>query len=117
MKSVAYIQGKDERAFFVERVDIYNRLVECYALKNRKSLRKAALTDEITNEIINIGFISSEKDLALLKDVLGAERLGKLSSCVKFYLANKSDELDAILTNIRDASRKILQKKEKSRNH
>lgn len=115
MKSVANIQGKDERAFFVERVDIYIRLLECYALKNRKSIPKATLTDDVTKEIISIGFISSEKDIALLKDVLGADRLGKLSSCVKFYLANQSEELDAILTNIRDASRKILQRKEKSR--
>ncbi len=115
MKSVANIQGKDERAFFVERVDIYIRLLECYALKNRKSIRKASLSDDVTKEIINIGFISSENEIALLKDVLGAERLGKLSSCVKFYLANQSEELDAILTNIRDASRKILQKNEKSR--
>lgn len=115
MKSVKYLQGKDERAFFVERVEIYIRLIQCFAEKNHKTIRKASLSHDITKEIISIGFISNDAEIALLKDVIGAERFSTLVSCVKFYLSNKSEDLDAVLVNIRDVSRKELQKKEKLR--
>ena len=115
MKTVTNLQGKDDRAFFVERVDIYNRLVQCYAAKVQKAIPDANLSDDITKEIINIGFITQAKEIGLLKDTLGKDRFDTLTSCVGFYLANKTDALDAILTNIRDTSRKVLQKKEKAR--
>lgn len=115
MKAVTNLQGKDDRAFFVERVDIYNRLVQCYAAKIQKAIPDATLSDDISKEIINIGFISQAKEIGLLKDTLGKDRFDTLTSCVGFYLANKTDTLDAILINIRDASRKVLQKKEKAR--
>lgn len=115
MKAVTNLQGKDDRAFFVERVDIYNRLVQCYAAKIQKAIPDAYLSDDITKEIINIGFISQAKEIGLLKDTLGKDRFDTLISCVGFYLVNRNDALDAILTNIRDASRKVLQKKEKVR--
>lgn len=50
-----------------------------------------------------------------MKDTLDKDRFDTLISCVGFYLVNRNDALDAILTNIRDASRKVLQKKEKVR--
>lgn len=115
MKSVTNLQGKDERAFFVERVEIYNRLVQCYAEKVQKSIPKTDVSDAITNEILKIGFISQAKDVNALKDLLGKDRFVTLSSCVNFYLTNGTKELDTLLTNIRDASRKALQKKEKAR--
>ncbi len=115
MRAVTTLQGKDEKAFFVEKVDIYNRLVQCYAEKNHKIIHNAQLTNDITKEIINIGFISRAGDVNLLKGVIGDERFYTLASCINFYLDNPSVELDAILTNIREASRKELQKKEKVR--
>lgn len=115
MKTVSNLQGKDERAFFVERVVVYIRLVQCYAEKIQKNIPTVKLSASICDEIVNIGFISNSDEIRRLQTLLGVDKFNLLTSCAAFYLANKNPDLDAILTNIRMATRRELQRKEKAR--
>ena len=66
MKSVNELKTKEDKAFFIEKISIYIRLVECYALKMNLQFVETTLDDDITKELINIGFIKTSDEFKLI---------------------------------------------------
>jgi DNA (cytosine-5)-methyltransferase 1 len=111
MISVNLIQDKSQRSFFVEKAEIYVRLVECYAQINSLVIESVDINNKISKELICIGFIDGKDDLDKLERTLKKDLYGRLISCVSFALNNQHGLLK-ILSKIRNATRKKLQVKE-----
>ena len=81
MKAVTNLQGKDDRAFFVERVDIYNRLVQCYAAKMQKAIPDVTLSDDITKE----------EGVTYVFEITYTEAVSKGQTTIRPFLWRKQD--------------------------
>lgn len=104
-ESVKHITAKEE---FLEKVNIYIRLVEVYAERNGYVIPEAKdITDKICAQLAEIGLIENDNDLDALKSLLKKD-FNKLISCVSFYLLHKED-LDKILYKLNNKQRKELQ--------
>jgi DNA (cytosine-5)-methyltransferase 1 len=114
MISVNHIQNKAEKAFFIEKAQIYVRLVECYAQKKSLFIESVTINDEISKELICIGFIEKRDDLENLKKTLKKDLFARLVSCV-FFALNNSYGLKNILSKLRNVSRQKMQVQEHHR--
>lgn len=107
IESVKHINCKDE---FLEKVNIYIRLVEVFAEKNSFAISPIKeLSSDIVDEMINIGVIENGSDIENLKKVLKND-YKRFVNCVSFYLLHK--ELDNVLYKLSNKLRKDLQDKE-----
>ena len=95
-ENVNSILQKDE---FIEKILIYIRLVEVTAEQYNLTINThEKVNDDITNELISIGVISSAADLPKLKDVTKS-LYQRLIDSVGLYLIHRtlfSDRLDKL---------------------
>lgn len=85
--NINQIESKDA---FIEKINIYIRLVETTAESNKYVVpNNPIINDIVFNEIMDMGIIESNDDVILLRKVLCHE-YNKFISCVKFYLYNKA---------------------------
>lgn len=85
-ENVSHITNKEE---FIEKILIYIRLVEVLAERDCISIPQISIpSDEMINEMKDIGIISSFDDIKQLKKVVGSNYDRFLSS-LSFYLAHK----------------------------
>lgn len=107
-ESIAKLKSKDE---FLEKVNIYIRLVEVFAEKNGYSIEALETThSDITAELINMGVIDKDTEYEDLKKILKKEYL-KFISCVGFYLIHQN-EIGHLLDRLSNQKRHMLQQKE-----
>lgn len=86
-KTVSQIDGKTEKSFFMEQVNVYTRLVQCFCEKN--NIEFVGNTDiDIENELKEIGVIHEVSELTELKRLLG-EKYYSFETAVKVAVANK----------------------------
>ncbi len=111
-ENVNNILQKDE---FIEKILIYIRLVEVTAEQYNLTINThEKVNDDITNELISIGVISSAADLPKLKDVTKS-LYQRLIDSVGLYLIHRTlfgDRLD----KLSNSKRKALQEQEKKNN-
>ena len=73
-KNVNDILDKNEKKFFIEKINIINEMVKKYALKKAINLENITIDEDIVfSELQKIGFIKHQNDLKLAKDILGKE--------------------------------------------
>ncbi|MCD8291754.1 MAG: DNA cytosine methyltransferase [Prevotella sp.] len=84
--SVRHITDKKE---FLELIQLYIRIVEVMADENAGALDQNVLfTDDVYNELFDMGVIESREDVSILERELGSD-YKKLVSSVRYYLNNK----------------------------
>lgn len=102
------LHDKSTKSFFVEKIGIYIRLVECYAEYRNLCIKDAKITNNVIEELIAVGIINHEADITTLKQILRNEIFVKLVNSVMFYLHNR-DGLDGIILNLHNTKREKLQ--------
>ena len=106
---ISSLKTKTDKEFFVEKVGLYIRLIECYIQKKGGSLPQAQISDSVISEWCNIGFISIETDIKLLAKTIGQDTFAKLINCTAFALSDKDAQI--VIQKIHNAARKKLQSK------
>lgn len=108
-ESVTNMTSKDE---FLEKILIYIRLVEVFAERNNMAIDTIQSSQlGIASELINIGVIGDQADLAELKKVLKKD-YSRFISCVGFYILHQG-EFGSILDKLSNKKRSLLQQQEK----
>lgn len=112
-KSIKYIGDKNSKSSFIEKVDIYVRLIELYSqyYKKKKVVSVVEPNEGIITEMTNIGVIENVEDITALKSLLGKERFNKFITSVNEYISSP-DEYEPIVFKLRNKSRKQLQQNE-----
>ena len=107
-ENIGHITSKEE---FIEKILVYIRLVEVLAERDNISIPRVSIpSDEMINEMKDMGIISSNDDLGLLKKII-ASNYDRFLSALSFYLANQhlyGKQLD----KLNNKKRKELQIKE-----
>ncbi len=106
---ISSVKTKTDKEFFVEKVGLYIRLIECYIQKECLSLPQVQISDSVISEWCNIGFISTDADIKLLEKTVGKDAFAKLINCTAFTLSDKDAQI--VIQKIHNASRKKLQSK------
>lgn len=106
---ISSVKTKTDKEFFVEKVGLYIRLIECYIQKERISLPQVQISDYVISEWCNIGFISTKADIKLLAKTVGKDAFAKLINCTAFALSDKDAQI--VIQKIHNAARKKLQSK------
>ncbi len=104
---VTKLETNQERAFFIEQVDLYIKLVNAFCDKNRIENSSDDSSANI-DELIAIGVIKSEKEISLLKSTLKTNYKPFIKS-VNFAISHKT-ELDGLLDKLYNSKRAELQK-------
>lgn len=86
-KPVKALRSKTEKAFFMEQIQVYRRLVEVFCEKNGLVLR-AEPQEGYGAELQDIGVIERQEEIEELKRFLGAE-YGGFEEAVNFVMANR----------------------------
>lgn len=110
-ESVKNITSKDE---FLEKIDIYIRLVEVFAERYKLVINKCEeIEDSLCQEIIKIGIISNSNEITDLKNIL-KKKFYRFINCVSFYLEHQK-EMGSLLDKLNNDKRKKLQAEEEKK--
>lgn len=104
------IKSKADKEFYVEKVEIFVRLVECYALKGSIVINPSNITADIIQYMSELGVISTETEVELLKKTIGISLFSRLVDAISFVLTHK--EIEPLLVNINNSKRKELQSRQ-----
>ena len=111
-ETVSHITNKEE---FLEKILIYIRLVEVLAERDNISIPSVQVpSEEMLKEMMDMGIISSNEDIKLLKKIV-ASNYERFLSALSFYLTHHQlykNQLD----KLNNKKRKELQKKEAKSN-
>lgn len=108
--NINHIESKDA---FIEKINIYIRLVETTAESNKYVVPdNSIINDVIFNEIMDMGIIESNDDVILLRKVL-CQEYNRFISCVNFYLYNKA-LFGKLLDKLNNKKRHEIQIEEKN---
>lgn len=108
-KSVGELESKTDKAFFLEQMQVYRRLVEVFCEKNKMELT-AEESGEYIRELMDMGIIRSEEELDALKK-LSKGLYGKFAQAVRFVIANR-EKVGALVDGLYNARRREIQEKE-----
>lgn len=89
-KSVSSLNGKAEKSFFLEQIQVYRRLVEVFCERHGAGTHADVVSSEFVSELKAIGVIADEAELPELKSVLGKE-YGKFAEAVNFVITHKAE--------------------------
>ena len=107
-ETVTHIVNKDE---FLEKILIYIRLVEVFTERHGFMIQPENIpSDDVIQEMVNIGVIERHDDVSELKAVLKNNYI-RFISCVAFYLAHQSS-MGTLLDKLSNKKRHELQEKE-----
>ncbi len=112
-KTISKLKNKNDIKFFIEKIDLYIKLVSSFCKKNRLSFYNLSAQENI-QELKEIGVIETKKDLEILKKILKNTYETFIKS-VNFANLNKKG-LHNLLDNLYNSKRLILQKHYKSEN-
>lgn len=106
-KSVRKLQGKAEKAFYLEQMQVYRRLVEVFCEKNHISLA-AQKSQGYINELIDMGLIEDAGELQELKDVSKGIYSG-FEEAVNFVIDNRK-KVGSLVDQLYNSKRREIQK-------
>lgn len=104
---ISHIKSKVDKDFFCEKVEIFTRLVECYALKFGIEISVDNNINTALNTLCDLGIITDEAELPQLKKLIGKDAFSRLIHCSNFVASHS--EIDKFLLNISNKKRKELQ--------
>lgn len=107
------VKSKTDKEFFLEKVEIFIRLVECYALKYSQKISSSPITESTIQYMLGLGVISTAAEIDLLKKVLGTALFTRLVDSICFVLSHK--DIEPLLVNINNSKRKELQSQPNSK--
>ena len=111
-EAVSHITNKDE---FLEKILIYIRLVEVLAERDKIVIPSISTpSDEMFKEMKDMGIISSNEDIKLLKIIITGN-FNRFMSALSFYL-NNQQLYAGLLDRLSNKKRKELQEKESKSN-
>lgn len=105
--SVNKLKTNNEKAFFIEQVQLYIKLVNVFCEKNGIENKADSKTPNI-DELKLIGVIESEEEISELKKILRTD-YSPFIYAVNFVVAHKN-ELDGLLDKLYNSKRAELQK-------
>ena len=100
----------ENKAFFLEKIDVYCRIVEVCCEINNTTIKSSDLTDVVISEMIDIGVIKNKEDVEYLAEVVG-NNYRRFVNCVSFAV-NNQNIIGNLLDNLSNKKRSIIQKKE-----
>ncbi|MDB1939484.1 DNA cytosine methyltransferase [Clostridium tertium] len=107
-KSVSKINNRSEKNFFLEKVNVFIRLVEVFCEKNSIDMENDQNIG-IIHELYKIGVIEIEDELQELKKVLG-KQYDIFINAVSTAIVHK-DKMNGLLDKLYNSRRENLQKK------
>lgn len=110
---ISSVKTKADKEFFVEKVGLYIRLVECYCQRNNLSIPHTMISESIISEWIQIGFISNEIEAKQLAKAVGRVDFDKLVDYTAIALSD--NKIQKTLLNIHNRARQELQAKAKNK--
>lgn len=113
-KAVSQIDGRAEKSFFVEQVNVYTRLVQCFCEKNNISFVDNSEIN-IENELKEIGVINDVSEVKELKKLLG-QNYQAFEVAVKIAIINR-EMLGNTLYKLYNSKRKEMQEEAEQRNN
>lgn len=106
-KSVCELDSKTEKAFFLEQMQVYRRLVEAFCEKNDIGL-SAGINEEYMDELISIGVINKADELEALK-ALAKEQYYRFEEAVNFVIGNRI-KVGSLVDKLYNSKRAEMQK-------
>lgn len=101
------IENKTQKAFFIEQVQLYVKLVTAFCQKYNKDFSSYSDSPNV-KELSDIGVIDSEESVSLLKKELSSDYIPFIRA-VNFAVDNK-DKLNGLLDKLYNSKRSELQK-------
>jgi DNA (cytosine-5)-methyltransferase 1 len=112
-KDINTLFGKNEKKFFIEKINIINKLVVQYSRKNKIDYENIVVSEEkVLLELTKIGILSKSKDLPLLKKLIKVEYDNFIRS-LTFYNKHKK-ETNYFLKKFYNSYRKEKQQERKN---
>ncbi|WP_309640761.1 DNA cytosine methyltransferase [Flavobacterium sp.] len=111
---VSEIKDINTKKFFIEKVMLFNRLVQVFAKKNNISLEVCNDGNEVfvLNRLVELNIVESNNELKELEKLLKKDLYNEFISSVKFTTVNK-DKLDNTFNKLDSKKRKQLQESSK----
>lgn len=100
------VKDKTEKAFFIEQVNVYIRLVTVFCQKNGIKIQRKEHIENI-EELCSIGVISNADEIEFLKELLGKQYLAFIDA-VSIAVENK-EMMGNLLDNLYNSKRKVIQ--------
>lgn len=104
---ISSIKSKSDKEFFIEKCDIFNRIIECYAQKFKIDIIESSLEDNIVSLWKEYGIITETYDIALLKKLLGESGFYRIINNSAFVIGH--EEIKPLLIKLNNTARKNLQ--------
>jgi DNA (cytosine-5)-methyltransferase 1 len=116
--NISTLKSKD-KIFFIEKVNLFVKLINVFALKNELEFTHKELdsTNEITDRLIELEIFKSgsDEEYKLLRSILKKELYKEFILAIKFNLKNKK-KIGGLLDKLDPAKRKLIQKKSEKSN-
>lgn len=106
-KSVSRLENKTEKAFFLEQIQVYRRLVEVFCEKNHRKLQ-AHVNPGYAEELINMGVIEKEEEIRELK-AFTKKMYQDFEEAVNFVIENR-EMTGALVDRLSNLKRHQMQK-------
>lgn len=107
-KNIKYLKDKDEKKFFVEKINIMNELIKKYCILYKICYEDIIVSEGLAlTELFKIGILYDKEDMSLLKKLIQNEYNDLLKS-LSFYSQNKK-QTKYILKKFYNSYRKIKQ--------
>lgn len=106
-KNVSTLSNKTEKAFFVEQVKVYIRLIEVFCEKNNIAFQADEDVYDL-DELKSIGVVNSEDDIDNLKKIVGRD-YQLFIKAVNFAVLHKN-ELNGLLDKLSNTERQKVQR-------
>lgn len=112
-KSVCKLDGKSEKSFFLEQMQVYRRLVEVFCEKYDLKLT-ATPSDAYVEELIRIGVIEKADELGTLKE-FSKGLYSPFEEAVNFVISNR-EKVGTLVDKLYNTKRAELQKEALKKN-
>ncbi|MDI1256699.1 MAG: DNA cytosine methyltransferase [Flavobacterium sp.] len=111
---ISKLNNLTSKKYFIEKVELYNKLVSAFALKNQVSLEVSFNDDEeiLIKRLIELNIVESKNELKDLEKILKKDLYDAFFNCLKLSIVHKN-ELDDTLEKFDKTKRILLQKSAK----
>lgn len=117
-KSISEIESRNEQSFFIEKINLFIRLVQVFSEKRSLALNESIylnFNEHTIKKMLEIGVISAKKDISILEKKIGKSVFLDFIVAVNFSIKYKK-EIGCELDKLNNLSRKKLQN-EKSKSN
>lgn len=106
-QSVSTLSSKTDKEFFVEKIQVFIRIVDCFCQANNISLNTSEYTTDTFSYLTNLGVVEEESEIPALRKILGKDGFISFVDAVNFAIDN--DEVKQYVFRLNNLERKRLQ--------